>query len=112
MAVIWQKPALSLVDQLKEFSSCCTKLTHFLLIAFSEAGYYKFFVHINTTTIVVNFIHNGTSVDEFTAWYPVCYYFTVHPSAASGWTMVVQMRVPEISLVSGLQAHNKHDLCR
>ena len=26
--------------------------------------------------------------------------------------VVVQMRVPEISLVSGLQAQNKHDLCR
>ena len=26
--------------------------------------------------------------------------------------MVVQMRVPEISLVIELQAQNKHDLCR
>ena len=59
---------------------------HFLLVAFSEAGYDKFFVHVNTTTFVVNFIHNDTSKDEFTARYPVCYYFTVRPSAASGWT--------------------------
>lgn len=26
--------------------------------------------------------------------------------------VLVQMRVPEISLDSGLQAQNKHDLCR
>ena len=69
------------VCQFKKFSGCCTKLTHFLLVAFSEI-----FVHINTTTFVVNFIHNGTSMDEFTAWYSVCYHFTVRPSAASGWT--------------------------
>ena len=74
------------VSQFKEFSGCCTKLTYFLLVAFFEAGYYEFFVYINTTTIVVNFIHNGTSVDEFTARYSVCCHFTVRPSAASGWT--------------------------
>lgn len=45
------------------------------------------------------------------AWYPVCYHFTVRLSAASGGQMV-QMRIPEISLISGLQAQNKHDLCR
>ena len=44
------------------------------------------FMHINTTTIVVNFIHNGTSEDEFTARHSVCCHFTVRPSAASGWT--------------------------
>lgn len=49
------------------YIGCCTKLTHFLLIAIFEAGYNELFVYINTTTIVVNFIHNGASVDEFTA---------------------------------------------
>ena len=74
------------VGQFKKFSGCCTKLTYFLPVAFSKAGYYEFFMHINTTTIVVNFIHNGTSEDEFTARHSVCCHFTVRPSAASGWT--------------------------
>lgn len=43
-------------------------------------------MYINTTTIVVNFIHNDTSEDEFTAQYSVFYPFTVRSSAASGWT--------------------------
>ncbi len=36
--------------------------------------------------------------------------YVLLPQAAG--QMVVQMRVPEISLGSGLQAQNKHDLCR
>ena len=46
------------VSQCKKFSGCCAKLTYFLLSAASEAGNDKFFVHINTTTFVVNFIHH------------------------------------------------------
>ncbi|WP_027643817.1 hypothetical protein, partial [Enterocloster clostridioformis] len=53
---------------------------------FSKAGNDEFFVNINTTTIVVNFIHNGTSVDEFTARYSVGYHFTVRLFAIRGWT--------------------------
>ena len=32
-------------------------------------------------TLVVNFIHTGTSKVKFTAWYSVCYHFTIRPSA-------------------------------
>lgn len=36
--------------------------------------------------------------------------YVLLPQAAG--QMVVQMRVPKISLDNGLQAQNKHDLCR
>lgn len=36
--------------------------------------------------------------------------YVLLPQAAG--QMVVQMRIPGISLVSGLQTQNKHDLCR
>ena len=49
------------VSHFEKFSGCCAKLPYLLLIAFSKAGNDEFFVHINTTTIVVNSIHKGTS---------------------------------------------------
>ena len=45
------------VSQCKKLSGCCTKLTYFLFFAAPKAGNDKLFVHINTTTFVVNFIH-------------------------------------------------------
>jgi len=50
---------------------------------------------------------------KFTAWYSVSYHFTIRPFAYEvAGQVVVQMRVPEISLESGLLAQNKYDLCR
>ncbi len=50
---------------------------------------------------------------EFMARYSVSYHFTIRPFAyETAGQVVVQMRVPEISLVYGLLAQNKHDLCR
>ena len=50
---------------------------------------------------------------KFTARYSVFYHFTIRPFAKEmAGQVVVQMRVSEISLENGLQAQNKHDLCR
>ena len=49
------------VCQFKKLSGSCTKLTYFLSVAFTKAGNDELFVHINTTTIVVNSIHTDTS---------------------------------------------------
>ena len=72
-----QKP----VSQSKKLPGCCTKLTYFLLAATFKAGYNEFFVHIDTTTIVVNFFHNRHLLKKFTARLSVCYHFTVRPFA-------------------------------
>lgn len=68
-------------------------------------------MHINATTFVANFIHSGISGGEIRAWYSVCYYFTVRPLLQAVGQMVVQMRVLEISLESGIQVQNKRNLC-
>ena len=53
-----------------------------------------------------------TSKIKFTARYSVYYYllYVLLPQAAG--QMVVQMRVPKISLANGLQAQISADFCR
>ena len=74
------------VSQFKKLPGRCTKVTYFLFPATPETGNDKLFMHINTTTFVVNLIHTSTSKVKFTARYPVCYHFTIRPFAVDGWT--------------------------
>ena len=71
------------VSQFKKLPSRCTKVTYFLFPATSETGNDKLFVHINTTTFVVNLIHTCTSKVKFTARYSVSYHFTIRPFAGA-----------------------------
>ena len=98
---------------IKKFSGCCTKVTYILFFAASKAGDDKLFVHINTTTFVVNYIHTGTSRGNLRHG-TLSFIILLYVLLPKRWTgqVVVQMRVPEISLVNGLHAQNKHDLCR
>ena len=100
------------VSKCKKLSGCCTKLSYFLLVALSEAGDDKFFVHINTTTFVVNSIHNDTSMENLRHGFlsVIILLYVLLPQAAG--QMVVQMRKPKISLENGLQAQSQIDLCR
>ena len=50
------------VSHFKKLSGCCTEVTYFLLVALFKAGHDELLVHVYTTTFVVNFFHNGTSV--------------------------------------------------
>ena len=69
-----------------------------------QTGNNQFFVYINTTTNVVNFIHINTSgsyLRHGTLSF-VSLLYVLSPEMAG--QMVVQMRVPEINLAHGLQA--------
>lgn len=100
------------VGQHKKLSGCCAKLTNFLPIAFPKAGNDEFFVYINTTTFVVNSIHNDTSMENLrhgTLSVIILLYILLPYKAGQ---VVVQMRVPEFSLIIGLQVQIENDLCR
>ena len=77
-----------------------------------KKGNDKFFVHINTTTIVVKFIHKDISLINLrhgTLSVIILLYVLLPQTTGQ---VVVQMRVPEISLLFGLQAQNLTDLYR
>ena len=77
-----------------------------------QTGNNQFFVYINTTTNVVNFIHINTSgsyLRHGTLSF-VSLLYVLSPEMAG--QMVVQMRVPEINLAHGLQAQAANDLYR
>lgn len=57
MAAISLPAFLNPISQSKKFSGRYARLTPFLLIAFSEAGYYEFFTHIKINSSVTRF-HN------------------------------------------------------
>ncbi|WP_207636058.1 hypothetical protein, partial [[Clostridium] symbiosum] len=67
---------------------------------------------VNTTTFVVNFIHMVTSKINLRhgTLSIIILLYVLLPQAAG--QMVVQMRVPKISLANGLQAQISADFCR
>lgn len=74
---------MEIISQLPDLSQSANSRSS-LVVTFSETGDDKFFVHIDTTTFVVNFLHTNTSVNEFTARYSVYCHFSVRPSAVIG----------------------------
>ena len=89
-----------------------TEFPEFFLAFMVQTGNNQFFVYINTTTNVVNFIHINTSgsyLRHGTLSF-VSLLYVLSPEMAG--QMVVQMRVPEINLAHGLQAQAANDLYR
>lgn len=82
------------------------------LIAFHKADNDDLFVHINTTTFVVNFIHKDTlQIDLRQGTLSIINLLYVLLPLVAG-QVVVQMRVPKTSLGGRLQAQGQLVLCR
>ena len=98
--------------QFHQFPGGRTEFPEFFLAFMVQTGNNQFFVYINTTTNVVNFIHINTSgsyLRHGTLSF-VSLLYVLSPEMAG--QMVVQMRVPEINLAHGLQAQAANDLYR
>lgn len=44
--------------------SLCTKITYLLFVIFPKTGYNNFLIHINTITLVTNFLSNDISTNR------------------------------------------------
>ena len=102
-----------------EDSKCYTELSNKRLPIATILQLFSFsqFKDINTATFVVNLIH--TSIFKQNLWHDtlsiIILLYDILPRTEIFRVVgqvVVQMRVPEISLGNGLLAQNKYDLCR